>query len=638
MLRLKTFGRLSLWRDAAKLPAAGAPPHALPLLAILGVAGDRPVGADDLVALLWPEDGREPGRTKLEGLVAALPSWLGNLQPVQRGADGFCLEPSVISCDVRDFEFAAATGAPDQASRLFEGPFLEGVTSPSKPFERWREREAARLAQIAKWCRESLRPRRSKAQLIAGSQIGHGGRYRIEREIGVGGAATVYLAHDSRHDRPVAIKVLREDISETISPERFEREIKFVAQLQHPHILPLFDSGEHGSALYSVMPYVDGETVRQRITREGRLQVDDAVRIAAEIADALAHAHEHKVLHRDVKPENILLSDGHPLLTDFGIARTVDPNATGRTTLPGVVLGTVPYMSPEQATGEANLDGRTDVYALGAVLYEMLCGKPPFAGEPSRRMMTRRLTEVPPRVSKMGVTLPESVDEILLRALQPSAEDRATARELADALALAERHLTGEAKARRRKRKLRPVVMATITVVVLAALLLVGRCAGVGSAAVVALAADTTLLQRMLVAEDARGKGKVGTAPLLEGLRSTDTAVRRVAIRGLGRLQLPSMVAMIGPFLDDKSPTIRIEAANAVAQSVASVRRGPDAPMATRAAVREAVRLLTLRLNDETHLATVGVLVRSLGRLPFADTADARAMDGPVFRALNRLA
>ncbi|MFI5310754.1 MAG: peptidylprolyl isomerase [Gemmatimonadales bacterium] len=640
MLRLKTLGGLSLWRGTEQISPASAPPYALHSLAVVGLAGDRVVGVDDVIALLWPDRASDAAHADFAALVAAFPAWLGGVQPLLESPGGLRLDPAVISSDVRDFEFAAASGAPDEASRLFDGEFLQGVTPPARSFERWREREAARLAQIASWCRDATRPRRAKIQLVPGAQLGHGGRYRIEREIAGGAAATVYLAHDSRHDRSVAVKVLREDISETISPERFEKEIRFVAQLQHPHILPLFDSGEFGPVLYSVMPFVDGETVRQRLERDGKIPLHDAVRIASEVADALAYAHDHGVVHRDVKPENILLSDGHPFITDFGIARSVDSANAGRTTLPGVVLGTAPYMSPEQATGEAAIDGRTDVYALGAVLYEMLSGSPPFAGEPARRMMARRLTEVPPRVSTMGVQVPEVVDELLVRALQPVRDDRATAHELSDALAAAQRHLTGEMPARVSKsvpkRNRGPAIFAGVIVLALVALLFASRCAGVGTAAQVA--PDSTLLQRMLVAEDTRGGGPAGLGPLLEGSRSSEASVRLLAIRALGRLGRRDLHDILGAATSDSDLSIRSEAVNALAQAAQGSQNVQDADQPTRAFWTSLPGFLQAILAREAGRArdgkpnAFGVSARSLGRLPFADSAAARVAERAIAR------
>ena len=214
-------------------------------------------------------------------------------------------------------------------------------------------------------------------------------RYRIERELGSGGMATVYLAHDLRHDRDVAVKVLHPDLGAALGGERFLSEIKTTARLQHPHILPLLDSGTAGGLLYYVMPYVRGETLRGRLDRERQLPIDDALRIAREVADALAHAHGLGVIHRDIKPENILLQGGHALVADFGIALAVQQAGGQRITQTGLSLGTPHYMSPEQATGERTVDARTDIYALGAVTYEMPVGEPPFTDRRCRRSSPR---------------------------------------------------------------------------------------------------------------------------------------------------------------------------------------------------------------------------------------------------------
>src|SRR5580765_5926185 len=200
--------------------------------------------------------------------------------------------------------------------------------------------------------------------------------YRLEHEIGSGGMATVYLAQDLRHDRRVAVKVLRPELAAVIGAERFLAEIKLTANLQHPHILPLFDSGEADSFLFYVMPFVEGESLRDRLRREKQLPVEEAVRIATEVASALDYAHRHGVIHRDIKPENILLHDGRALVADFGIALAASKASGSRMTETGMSLGTPTYMSPEQAMGEREITARSDVYALGAVAYEMLIGEP----------------------------------------------------------------------------------------------------------------------------------------------------------------------------------------------------------------------------------------------------------------------
>ena len=206
-------------------------------------------------------------------------------------------------------------------------------------------------------------------------------RYRIERELGQGGMATVFLAQDLRHDRKVALKLLRPELAAILGGERFLKEIKTTANLQHPHILPLFDSGEVDGMVYYVMPFVEGESLRDRLIREKQLSIAEAVRIGREVADALDYAHRHGVVHRDIKPENVLLHDGRALVADFGIALAVSSAGGGtRMTETGMSLGTPHYMSPEQAMGEREVTARSDVYALGCVVYEMLTGEPPFTG------------------------------------------------------------------------------------------------------------------------------------------------------------------------------------------------------------------------------------------------------------------
>jgi serine/threonine-protein kinase len=262
-------------------------------------------------------------------------------------------------------------------------------------------------------------------------------RYRIERELGEGGMATVYLAHDLRHDRPVALKLLRPELSAILGAERFLAEIKTTANLQHPHILSLFDSGEADGLVWYVMPYVEGESLRDRLTREHQLPVDEAVRIAAEVADALAYAHQHGVIHRDIKPENILLHGGHAQVADFGIALAAARSEGGtRMTETGMSLGTPQYMSPEQAMGEREITPRSDVYALGCVLYEMLAGEPPFTGPTAQAIIARVLTEEPRSLTLQRRTVPPHVETAVQMALAKLPADRfATAAAFAQALA-----------------------------------------------------------------------------------------------------------------------------------------------------------------------------------------------------------
>jgi serine/threonine-protein kinase len=262
-------------------------------------------------------------------------------------------------------------------------------------------------------------------------------RYRIERELGAGGMATVYLAHDVRHDRKVALKVLRPELSAILGAERFLAEIKTTANLQHPHILSLFDSGEAGGLVYYVMPYVEGESLRDRLNREKQLPVEDAVRIAREVADALDYAHRHGVVHRDIKPENILLHGGHAMVADFGIALAASRSEGGtRMTETGMSLGTPHYMAPEQAMGEREITPKADIYALGCVLYEMLTAEPPFVGATAQAIIARVMTEEPRSLTLQRKTIPPHVESAVECALQKLPADRfASAKAFGDALA-----------------------------------------------------------------------------------------------------------------------------------------------------------------------------------------------------------
>jgi len=261
-------------------------------------------------------------------------------------------------------------------------------------------------------------------------------RYRIERELGAGGMATVYLAHDLKHGRDVAIKVLHPDLGAALGGERFLSEIRTTARLQHPHILPLLDSGEAGGQLYYVMPLVTGETLRARLERESQLPVDDALLIAREVADALGYAHGLGIIHRDIKPENILLQNGHAVVADFGIALAVQSAGGQRMTQTGLSLGTPQYMSPEQAMGERTIDARSDIYALGAVTYEMLVGEPPFTGPSVQAIVARVMSEEPRGLARQRKAIAPHVEDAVLRALEKLPADRfGTATEFAAALA-----------------------------------------------------------------------------------------------------------------------------------------------------------------------------------------------------------
>ncbi len=322
--------------------------------------------------------------------------------------------------------------------------------------------------------------------LVNRLQTGLGSRYLIERELGRGGMATVYLATDLRHQRRVALKVLRPEVSAALGGERFLLEIKTSATLQHPHILGLLDSGEipseHGigpGLLFYAMPYVEGESLRDRLDRERQLPLDQALTIAREVADALGYAHTHNVVHRDIKPENILLSGGHAMVADFGIAKALNSVGGEKLTETGLALGTPCYMSPEQATGDS-LDGRADQYALGCVLYEMLAGTPPFQGSTGQSILARHAVDPVPSLRTVRGTVPAGVEQAITRALAKCPADRfATAAEFALALTQA---VTG------------PATVATTTVTSLSGVHRRRRLIGWAMAGIVGIGLITTVL------------------------------------------------------------------------------------------------------------------------------------------------
>jgi len=278
-------------------------------------------------------------------------------------------------------------------------------------------------------------------------------RYRIERELGSGGMATVYLAQDLKHERQVAVKVLRPELAAALGSDRFLREIKIAANLNHPHILPLHDSGEADGFLYYVMPYVDGESLRDRLNREKQLPIEDALEVAKEIADALGHAHSLGFVHRDIKPENILFEAGHAVVSDFGIARAVTEASDERLTDTGLAMGTPAYMSPEQGAGEQDVDGRSDIYSLACVLYEMLGGDPPYTGSTAQALLARKLTDPVPSLQVVRETVPEEIEHVVIKALAKTPSDRfPTAAKFVEALEGGGRASARQAPLPRRRR------------------------------------------------------------------------------------------------------------------------------------------------------------------------------------------
>ncbi len=340
-------------------------------------------------------------------------------------------------------------------------------------------------------------------------------RYRIERELGAGGMATVFLAHDLKHEREVAIKVLHPDLGAALGGERFLSEIKTTAKLQHPHILPLLDSGAADGLLYYVMPYVTGETLRARLERERQLPIDDALRIAREVADALGAAHAVGVIHRDIKPENILLQGGHALVADFGIALAVQSAGGARMTQTGLSLGTPQYMSPEQAMGEKIIDLRSDLYALGAITYEMLVGEAPFTGPSVQAIVARVLTEEPRAIAAQRKAVPESVEGAVMRALEKLPADRfSTAAEFVTALDIGTTTVRrAKVVAREGAARSRGLVVAAVTVAafLLAAGWIIGR-RGVAASSIAAM--STSVLVPDSMALDPLGTSSEGMPAL----------------------------------------------------------------------------------------------------------------------------
>ncbi len=322
------------------------------------------------------------------------------------------------------------------------------------------------------WSRE-INHRRLMNELLSRLKTALADRYSVQHEIGRGGMATVFLAQDIKHARPVAVKVLAPELGASLAADRFLREIKISAKLQHPHIVPLYDSGVADDLFYYVMPFVDGESLRARLSRQRQIPLEEAVEIAGEVADALDYAHHAGVVHRDIKPENILLSGGHAMVADFGIAFAITTAGGEKLTRTGIAVGTPGYMSPEQASGEAQIDARTDIYGLGCVLYEMLAGLPPYVGPTPMAILAQQAVGKvkPPR--KLRSEVPKPVERAVLKALATAPADRhSTAEEFARVLRTPGRGSLKAIKPRFRLRKATLVVAAVLAVVAAGALLM----------------------------------------------------------------------------------------------------------------------------------------------------------------------
>jgi eukaryotic-like serine/threonine-protein kinase len=453
-------------------------------------------------------------------------------------------------------------------------------------------------------------------QRLAGALADH---YRIVREIGRGGMATVYLAEDLKHHRQVAIKVLVPDVAAAIGTERFLREIEIAAPLDHPHILPLYDSGEAGGFLYYVMPFVEGGTLRNRLNAEKQLPLDDALQIAREVADALSYAHSHDVVHRDIKPENILLAGGHARVSDFGIARAVSAASGGRLTQTGLAVGTVPYMSPEQATAGSDVDGRSDLYSLGCVLFEMLAGEPPFTGT-AESVIRQHLIADPPPITSRRPAVPPQVAAAIMRALAKVPADRFNpAGQFADALRLPDRAAPLAAPASRSPLATSPVlaaaafagVSALVLAVVYLLVLQIGLPMWVFAVAIALLVVGLPIIVATALAQRRRGPG--AAAGLLTWRR---------ALWG-GGAAFGALTLVTGGYVASRALGI-----------------GPAASLISRGAVaaRERVILADFqnRTNDSTQAVTVTELMRvALSRSTAISLVDADQV-GRILQMMQR--
>jgi eukaryotic-like serine/threonine-protein kinase len=471
-------------------------------------------------------------------------------------------------------------------------------------------------------------------------------RYAVQHELGRGGMATVYLAEDLKHHRPVALKVLRPELAAALGPERFLREIELAAKLTHPHIVPLYDSGVIGGwgdggidsagqlpslypssplslkLLYYVMPYVEGESLRDRLTREKQLPVDDALQISREVADALSYAHARGVIHRDIKPENILLESGHAVVADFGIARAVDEAGGERLTGTGLSLGTPAYMSPEQAAGSRDLDGRSDLYALGCVLYEMLAGQPPFPGPTVDRMVHQHLTVEPTPITSLRPAVPAAVAAALARALAKTPADRFNpVAQFAEALRVAAPTAESPAGVGRAHGP-DPLLVGGVfalaaAAVVAAALLLVLHAAlprWVLAGAIALAAAGVPLVIATALAERgrARGTGIRGWVPRLLTWRNTATA----GVAGLAALALVTVAYLA-------SRTLGI---------------GPAATLIGTGAIAEREPLILADFANRTADSTHGTTVTELMRIGLSQSSAISIIDPvQVGRILGRM-
>jgi len=451
MLTIQTLGGLSLRGATAFDGSSRENQHALALLAMLAVAGEHGVARDRARDLLWPGSASGP-----DPLPPVLDSIRRELGPgAVFSVDTLRIDPAVLRSDVGEFERALDGRDARTAVALYAGPFLSGFSLASAPsFDAWAGRERDRLERRQRSAQAMLALRSTPTGRTAGiapikrhagspgprtpSSVEAvptgpapsrergaiiGGRYRVLGELGRGAMATVLLARDIKHERDVAIKFVRSDAADAHGLARFQREIALVASLQHPHILPLHDSGESGGSLYYVMPYITGQSLRERLAANRVLSLGEALRLTREAGDALAHAHAHGIIHRDVKPANILLSGGHALVADFGIASGASRSTGRRITDDGYAVGTPAYMSPEQASGDP-VDARSDEYSLACVLYEMLAGAPPFPGSHTESALAQRFLSDAHPLGDKRPDAPPAVARAVATALSRTPSDR----------------------------------------------------------------------------------------------------------------------------------------------------------------------------------------------------------------------
>jgi len=487
-------------------------------------------------------------------------------------------------------------------------------------------------------------------------------RYRVERELGRGGMAIVFLAHDLRHDRPVAIKVLLPELSRFLGLERFLREIHIAAQLNHPHILTLHDSGEADGLLFYVMPYVEGDSLRRRLAREGALPVAEAVRVAAEVAEGLAYAHHHGVVHRDIKPENILLTEGHALVADFGIARALaGAGGTATITSTGISLGTPAYMSPEQASGAA-VDHRTDLYALGCTLFEMLTGRPPYPGPTPQALVVQHLADPVPSARALRHEVPAALDAAVRRAMAKTPDDRfQEAADLATALG-ATAPATGTAVGLRRpgrpgRRRVAVAAVGVVAVAVAAALLLRGLGGRHGAPSATSTPLRVVVQPFRERAPDLRGAADRVTEALTTSLQPVP-ALAVTAYAVVADLRAASLDTLRARFAPDRFVVGGVDAAGAdlrvttqlvdahtgraLADTAVTVRQGAGTPAAAAAPLSAFVRRALWSELDEqarrgrVHDAAAWALVERARELEdAAGRAVTERLDRAGFRSLD---